>query len=108
VKINVVKWVNVLNTIEGNKAMLNAFLKFYERLNEAQWTKPNDVYTTFNEADLVKCKKGNRFIFNVGGNKYRLVCGYHFGRKYIFLFVKFVGSHSDYNRIEICNVDMFN
>ncbi len=87
--------------------MLNAFLKFYSRLKETKWTRPNDILKSFNDADIVKCIDGNRIIFNIGGNKYRLVCGYHFGRSYNFLFVKFIGTHKEYERIDICKIDMF-
>lgn len=106
-RINVIKWVNVLSIAQDNKIMLNAFLKFYARLKETEWKNPNDILRSFNDADLVKCENGNRIVFNIGGNKYRLVCGYHFGRKFTFLFVKFVGTHSQYDKIETCKIDMF-
>jgi len=103
----VVKWINVINHIKGDQEMLKAFIKFYVRLNSAEWEKPNDIFITFNSADLIKCKKKNRIVFNVGGNKYRLICRYYFGIKYIQLFVKFVGKHSEYDLIDVCKIEMF-
>ena len=106
-KINIVKWINVIETVESDKEMLRAFVKFYSRLRTVEWKMPNDVLKTFNSADIVKCEKGNRIVFNVGGNKYRLICGYHFGQNYIQLFVKFVGTHIEYDQIDACKIAMF-
>ena len=30
-----------------------------------------------------------------------------FAKKKVYLFVKFVGSHEDYNKIDVCSVEMF-
>ena len=106
-KINLVKWVNIIEHVKKDKEMKKAFHKFYEKLNEVDWQKPNDVLNTFNSADILKCKNSNRIVFNVGGNKYRLICGYHFGKTYIQLFVKFVGTHKEYNLINVCEVNNF-
>ena len=87
--------------------MRNAFLKFYGKLRATEWNIPADILKTFNSADIVKCKPSNRVVFNVGGNKYRLICGYHFGNQCINLFVKFVGTHKQYDKIDVCSVEMF-
>ncbi len=106
-KVNLVKWVNVLDTVESDKEMLNAFVKFYEKLREVTWNKPNDVTNTFNSADIINCKNSNRIIFNVGGNKYRLITGYYFGKKLINLYIKFVGTHKEYDKVDACKINMF-
>ena len=62
-KVNLVKWVNVLDTVNSDKEMLNAFIKFYEKLKEVTWNKPNDIINTFNSADIVNCKHSNRIVF---------------------------------------------
>ena len=62
----------------------------------ARWNSMADVRRDFPSADLVG---GDRLIFNIGGNKYRLVCLVHFGRP--TLFVLWVGTHSDYDRINV-------
>ncbi len=106
-RINVVKWVNVLQEVEKDKAMLRAFLKFYSKLRSAEWRSPNDVFKTFRTADLIQYKKSNRIVFNVGGNRYRLIVGYYFGQSLINLYVKYVGTHKDYDDVDACEVNMF-
>lgn len=98
-KVNVIKWVNVLEGKGKNIEIRNTFIKFYLKLSKVNWEIPNDILKTFNSADIVKCESKNRIVFNVGGNKYRLVCGYFFGKNFVNLFVKFVGSHKEYNKL---------
>jgi len=105
--VNVVKWLNVLDVVEKDKEMLRAFIKFYEKLKEVKWRKPNDITSTFNTADIVNCKSSNRVVFNIGGNKYRLITGYYFGKKIVNLYVKFVGTHERYDKIDVCKINMF-
>ncbi|WP_394367549.1 type II toxin-antitoxin system HigB family toxin [Mangrovibacterium lignilyticum] len=33
-------------------------------------------------------KGSNRVVFNIGGNKYRVICQYYFGRQKVHLFIK--------------------
>ena len=37
-------------------------------------------------------------IFDIGGNKYRLVA--HIGYRYSIVYIKFVGTHADYDQID--------
>ena len=63
-------------------------------VNAADWTGPAGVKAQFRSADFVG---DNRVIFDIGGNKYRLVAhvAYPFGR----VLVKFVGTHAEYDKI---------
>jgi mRNA interferase HigB len=61
----------------------------------ADWSKPADVKEMFRSADIV----GNdRVIFNIGGNKYRLVAAVHYRGKRVY--VRFIGTHKDYDKID--------
>lgn len=106
-KVNLVKWVNVFDVVRKDIEMRNAFLKFYRTLKITDWDIPSDIFKTFNSADIIKCQPSNRVVFNVGGNKYRLISGYHFGKTYVNLFVKFVGTHTEYDKVDTCSVNMF-
>lgn len=90
--------------------MKKAFARFKSVCRNAKWSEPQDIQSTFNNIDLVTCKKtGNpRVIFNVGANKYRLICGYLFVKKETTLYVKFVGNHKEYDLIDdVCLVDSY-
>ena len=63
---------------------------------KARWANPAEIKQQFgNTVDFVG---DNRVIFDLGGNKYRLVVhvSYAFGR----VLVKFIGTHLEYDRID--------
>jgi mRNA interferase HigB len=66
------------------------------RVSKAQWKVPADVKRQF--GTTVDFVGDNRLIFDLGGNKYRLVVyvSYTFGR----VLVKFIGTHTEYDRID--------
>lgn len=90
--------------------MLRAFEGFRRRMKFAQVLRnPQELINSFPNSDLITCKKPkqNRIVFNIGNNKYRLICGYLFKEDKTILFVKFVGTHADYDKIDVCKVNMF-
>jgi mRNA interferase HigB len=64
----------------------------------SDWEKPTDMQRTFNSADLLG-KSSERVIFNIGGNHYRMICKYHFGKERVHLFIMWIGTHAEYDRL---------
>ena len=56
------------------------------------WSTPADVRRTFNTADFV----GDLTVFDVGGNKYRVVAFVHYRRRAVY--IKHVLTHSEYEK----------
>ncbi|HEY3910857.1 MAG TPA: type II toxin-antitoxin system HigB family toxin [Stellaceae bacterium] len=61
----------------------------------ADWSRPTDIKETFRSADVLA---NDRVVFNIGGNKYRLVVAVHYRGKRVF--VRFVGTHTEYDKID--------
>ena len=62
----------------------------------ASWETPQDVKRQFgNTVDFVA---DNRVIFDIGGNKYRLIV--HIAYAYKRVLIKFVGTHGEYDNID--------
>lgn len=61
----------------------------------AEWKMSHDIRNDFRSVDFVG---DNRVIFDVGGNKYRLIV--HVSYTYKSVLIKFVGTHVDYDRID--------
>src|SRR5260370_41893555 len=59
----------------------------------ADWSNPADVKRMFRSADILP---NDRVVFNIGGNKYRLIAAVHYRGKRIF--VRFIGTHAEYDR----------
>ncbi|MFA7257853.1 MAG: type II toxin-antitoxin system HigB family toxin [Kiritimatiellales bacterium] len=62
---------------------------------EAEWSCFNEVKQTFRSADVLP---GNRVVFNIKGNKYRMVVKIHYNTK--FMYVRFIGTHAEYDKID--------
>lgn len=61
----------------------------------ATWSKPTDMKMMFRSADIL----GNgRVIFDIGGNKYRLVVAVHYRGQRVY--VRFIGTHAEYDKID--------
>ena len=71
-------------------------LVWYASVSRADWLTPADVKDMFGTS--VDFVGDNRIIFDIAGNKYRLVVhvAYRFGR----VLIKFVGTHAEYDRID--------
>lgn len=69
---------------------------WYKIVSSASWKTPHDIKATFGAADFVG---DNRVIFNIGGNKFRLVARVAYD-PYYRVMIKFVGTHEEYDQID--------
>ena len=68
-------------------------------VKRSQWRSFADVKRSFSSVDSV----GNqRFVFNIMGNKHRLVALIKFTIQ--FVYIRFVGTHKEYDRIDCRNI----
>jgi mRNA interferase HigB len=77
----------------------SALMKWYNETKSADWSNFSDLKKTFNTADVVA---NNRYIFDIKGNKYRLVALIIFKKR--TLFILFIGTHENYNKIDAANI----
>ena len=62
----------------------------------ADWKSPVDVKSVYASASIVG---ENRLVFNIGGNKYRLVVAVNY--KYRMCYVRFIGTHRPAKGIDV-------
>jgi mRNA interferase HigB len=69
-------------------------------VRKTHWTQPADIKRHYRSASILK---NRRVVFNIKGNAYRLVVSvaYRFGAVYI----KFIGTHEQYDAIDAETVD---
>ena len=68
--------------------------RWYKEVIKAEWQNFIDVKKTFNSVDAI----GNdRYVFDLGGNKYRLVAMIHFDRRTVY--IRYIGNHKQYDQI---------
>lgn len=61
---------------------------------KANWKSPSDVKNDYASASILK---NGKIVFNIKGNSYRLVTKFNFEKQWIF--IRFIGTHSEYDRI---------
>lgn len=72
------------------------FLKaWYFEVNDANWRDPSDIKARYGSASILK---GNRVVFNICGNKYRLVARINYQAAIVF--IRFIGTHKEYDGIK--------
>lgn len=70
-------------------------ISWHDHVKAADWRSPQDVRNDFRSADSVG---DNRVIFDVGGDRYRVVVRISYTFKQVL--VKFVGTHAECDRID--------
>lgn len=82
-----------------NSNSSEALNRWYDMVKQADWNNLNDIKKTFNNVDYV----GNdRYVFNIKGNKYRLVAMVFFNIRTVF--IRFVGTHAEYDKINCSEI----
>ena len=73
----------------------SALEAWYAEANVAKWETPTEVKAKYGSASILK---GDRVVFNICGNKYRLVVQIHY--KIRVIYIRFIGTHNEYNKID--------
>jgi mRNA interferase HigB len=71
-------------------------LTWYLHALQADWNTPANVKLDFGNASILK---DGRAVFNIEGNKYRLVVWINYTFQVVY--IRFIGTHSQYDRIDI-------
>ena len=84
---------------EGHGDSQAALERWYDTAEKADWKNLSDIKVDFPATDYV----GNQhYVFNIKGNKYRLIVVVKFTIGHIF--IRFVGTHSEYDKIDASTI----
>jgi len=67
---------------------------WYQEARDADWATPHQVKAMYRNANVLG---DNRIVFNIAGNKYRLIVKFNY--PYRIGYVRFIGTHTEYDRI---------
>ena len=73
-----------------------SLLAWYREAQKADWDRPEKIKEKYRSASFVG---RNRVVFNIKGNKYRLMVKMKYEKQLVF--VRFVGTHTDYDAINV-------
>lgn len=80
-----------------------ALQAWYRDAKRATWITPADIRNVYRNASFVGNNRGNnRVVFNIRGNQYRLVVAINYA--YGIVYIRFIGSHQDYDRIDAATI----
>ena len=86
-------------SLEGHGDAQAALERWYDIAENAAWKNLSDIKADFPSTDYV----GNQhYVFDIRGNKYRLVVVVKFTIGHIF--IRFVGTHSEYDKIDVSSI----
>ena len=72
---------------------------WFQEASKATWSKTSEIKAQYAKASILK---NGRAVFNICGNKYRLVTDINYERHW--LFIRFIGTHSDYDKVDADNI----
>ena len=72
---------------------------WYADVKQADWETPTDIKNIYNNVSFVA---NNRVVFNIKGNKYRLVVAVQY--KYRIVYIRFIGTHREYDKIDAAGI----
>ena len=82
-------------------AALKAGLEaWFDEVRRACWTSTADVKSQYRSASIVS---GDRIVFNIKGNNYRLVVAVDFEKGIVW--IKWIGTHAAYDRINVRTIE---
>lgn len=76
-----------------------ALRAWFHEARVGRWKSFSDIKTRYRSADVLP---GNRVVFNLKGNTYRLVVHIHYNTGIVF--IRFIGTHAAYDRIDATTI----
>jgi mRNA interferase HigB len=68
---------------------------WFQETSNGEWNSPNEIKIEYPSASILS---NNRVVFNIKGNKYRLIVRINYDYK--MAWIRFVGTHAEYDKID--------
>jgi mRNA interferase HigB len=72
---------------------------WYKEAPNSKWSSPNDIKKEYARASIIG---DNRVVFDICGNKYRLIVKINYERQWVF--IRFIGTHKEYDNVDAKNI----
>jgi len=84
---------------EANREAEQPLKSWFREVERADWATPHEVKLAYRNSSVI----GNgRIVFNIAGNKYRLVVKFNYA--YRVSYIRFIGTHVHYDAIDAENI----
>ncbi|MBF6571787.1 MAG: type II toxin-antitoxin system HigB family toxin [Candidatus Binataceae bacterium] len=89
------RFVESLRGQKGQRAVKAALDAWFHEVQRAPWRNSAEVKESCATASIVSA---DRVVFHIKGNDYRLVAAIDYGCQ--IMFIKWIGTHRDYERVD--------
>ncbi len=72
---------------------------WYKENSNAEWKNTKNIKNEYPSASFLR---DNRVVFNIKGNKYRLIVKINYD--YHMVWIRFIGTHAEYDKIDATNI----
>ena len=72
---------------------------WYYEAEKANWNNHNELREEYPSASILG---DNRVVFNIKGNRYRLIVKINY--QYKIVWIRFIGTHAEYDKINATNI----
>jgi mRNA interferase HigB len=97
-KVHLIRKSTIDEFVLKNIQSKRPFDEWLSRIKYANWWKPADILETFPCTDLLG-NGSSRAVFDIGGNNYRMIGKYGFGENQVHLFICWIGTHAEYEKL---------
>ena len=81
---------------QKHKDVESRLKSWFAEMKRGEFKSPADIKRKYPSADIIA---GNRVIFNIKGNHYRLVVKIHYNKQ--IMYIRFIGTHKEYDKINV-------
>ena len=97
-KVHLIKEKTIRNYITEHAGSKVSFEEWLSKIKLADWNLPGYIKNSFPTADLLG-SGSFRVVFDIAGNRFRMICKYGFGDNEVHLFVCWIGTHAEYDKL---------
>jgi mRNA interferase HigB len=84
---------------EKHKDCEEQLKSWYRETEKSEWNKINDLKKEYPGASI---EKNNRVVYNIKGNRYRLIVKLNF--EFQICWIRFIGTHAEYDKVDANNI----
>jgi mRNA interferase HigB len=99
--MHIVAKKTILNFCKRHPVVKQSALAWYDEAVNGKWQTPQDIKDQYASASFLG---RNRVVFNLKGNAFRLVVAIAYSTG--FVYIKFIGTHAAYDKIDAETVEM--
>ena len=100
--MRLITWRHLADFAAAHPEAAPSLNRWRDLIRDGDWRTPAELTASFSGAKTVSA---DRVRFEVAGGAYRLIAAFDFGRQ--IAFVKFLGAHAEYDRIDAATVALF-